>query len=255
MVRRLLDFKALANEIVTTCFLCEKKVIAKSTSDVVHSKPKPSTSQIPVKQPDQDFVYALTDSFAMGFKARRSKPAEMIAKYLDKAMRKGQGKSSDAEFQDILDKALTLYRFTDDKDVFRTFYHRSLAKRLLLERSASDDFEKTILKKMKERKCVVSFLENDYLLYAEYDPEFGMGEEMFKDLALSRDSMSEYHSKLPENSPGCKMNALVLQRSAWPFSVPKNTVDLPPAVRPCIYDLNEPIHGVLLLDASRVDKV
>ena len=155
MVKRLLDFKALANEVISTCFLCEKTVIAKSTSDV-NSKLKPSTSQIPVKQPDQDFVYAMTDSFAMGFKARRSKPAEMIAKHLDKAMRKGQGKSSDAEFQDVLDKALALYRFTDDKDVFRTFYHRSLAKRLLLERSASDDFEKSILKKLKERKCFVA---------------------------------------------------------------------------------------------------
>ena len=78
---------------------------------------------------------------------------------------------------------------------------------------------------------------------------------MFKDLALSRDSMSEYHSKLPENSPGCKMNALVLQRSAWPFAVLKNTVDLPPTVRPRIFDLNKPAHWILLPDASRVDKV
>lgn len=58
-----------------------------------------------------------------------------------------------------------------------------------------------------------------------------MGENMFKDLALSRDSMNEYHSKLPDNNPGRKMNAMVLQRSAWPFSVQKHTVDLPPAVR------------------------
>lgn len=152
MVQRLLDFKALADQAVSSCFLCEKNVVVKSTSDNIDSK-LTSQSQISAKQPDQDFVYAVIDSFAMGFKARRSKPAEMIAKYIDKAMRKGQGKASDAEFQDILDKALALYRFTDDKDVFRTFYHRSLAKRLLLERSASDDFERAILKKMKERKC------------------------------------------------------------------------------------------------------
>jgi len=86
----------------------------------------------------------------MGFKVRRAKPAEMIAKYLDKAMRKGQGKATDTEFLDMLNKVLALYRFTDDKDVFRTFYHRSLAKRLLLEKSASDDFEKAMLKKLKE---------------------------------------------------------------------------------------------------------
>ena len=53
---------------------------------------------------------------------------------------------------------------------------------------------------------------------------------MFKDLALSRDSIHEYHSRLPENSPGRKMNAAILQRSAWPFSVQKHTLDLPPIV-------------------------
>ena len=39
---------------------------------------------------------------------------------------------------------------TLDKDVFRTFYHRALAKRLLLQRSASDDFEKAVLKKLEK---------------------------------------------------------------------------------------------------------
>jgi len=158
MVQRLLEFKALADQAISSCFLCEQKVVLKSTSDVVNSKPKPSTSELPAEKPDKNFVDAITGAFAMGFKARRLKPAEMIAKYLDKAMRKGQGKSSNAEFQDILDKALRLYRFTEDKDVFRTFYHRSLAKRLLLEKSASDDFERSILKKLKEGMCLVPFV-------------------------------------------------------------------------------------------------
>lgn len=57
-----------------------------------------------------------------------------------------------------------------------------------------------------------------------------MGEDMFKDLALSRESMREYHSRLPEDSPGLKLNAMVLQRSAWPFSAQKHPVDLPPDV-------------------------
>lgn len=151
MVQRLLDFKALADTAITSSFLCEKRVVNRTTSNKFENSFSPaSTSQIPQKQPDQEFVYALTDAFTMGFKVRRAKPAEMIAKYLDKAMRKGQGKASDIEFIDMLDKTLALYRFTDDKDVFRTFYHRSLAKRLLLEKSASDDFEKTMLKKLKE---------------------------------------------------------------------------------------------------------
>ena len=94
----------------------------------------------------------------MGFKARRSKPAEMIAKYLDKAMRKGQGESTDTDFDTTLTNVLELYRFSEDKDVFRTFYHRSLAKRLLLGKSASNDFEISMLKKMKESGFLICLL-------------------------------------------------------------------------------------------------
>ena len=155
MVPRLLEFKAVASKAIDLAFAHEKDVPS-AAAPGSSTTPVASTSNLPVKQPDQDFIYALTDAFTVGFKVRRNKPAEMIAKYLDKAMRKGQGSGSDAEFQALLDSALALYRFTDDKDVFRTFYHRSLAKRLLLEKTASDDFEIAMLKKLKHgivRSC------------------------------------------------------------------------------------------------------
>jgi len=60
-----------------------------------------------------------------------------------------------------------------------------------------------------------------------------MGEDMFKDLALSRETMRDYHSKLPADSLGKTLNAMVLQRSAWPFTVQKHSIDLPPNVRCC----------------------
>ena len=53
---------------------------------------------------------------------------------------------------------------------------------------------------------------------------------MFKDLALSREAMREYHSKLPEDDAGQLLTAMVLQRSAWPFTAQKHAVDLPPNV-------------------------
>ena len=102
--------------------------------------------------PNREFAYGLIDAFQAGFKTRRIKPAEMIAKHMDKAMRRGQKGKRDEDFAAELDEVLALYRFTDDMDVFRTFYQRALAKRLLLNRSASDDFEKAVLKKLKERE-------------------------------------------------------------------------------------------------------
>ncbi|PSS22629.1 hypothetical protein PHLCEN_2v3056 [Hermanssonia centrifuga] len=220
MVENLLQFKYFCDSLTADAFAnVEPVTTVKSIAPSVAS-----TSALPMdidadtaplkKIPNQEFVYALSDAFQQGFKARRNKPAEMIAKYLDKAMRKGQKGKEEVDFMSELDRVLTLYRYTDDKDVFRTFYHRALAKRLLLEKSASDDFEKMILKKLKE----------------EYDPEFGMGDHMFKDLELSRGLMKEYtehRERQGEESTQQKMSVMVLQRSFWPFSTRKEDADIP----------------------------
>jgi cullin 3 len=50
---------------------------------------------------------------------------------------------------DILDKTITLFRFLQDKDVFERYYKQHLAKRLLWNRSVSDDAERGMLSKLK----------------------------------------------------------------------------------------------------------
>lgn len=53
----------------------------------------------------------------------------------------------------------------------------------------------------------------------DYDPEFSMGDHMFQDLALSRDSMTEYHKRQgPERAAEQRLTTMVLQQSFWPFS-------------------------------------
>ena len=69
---------------------------------------------------------------------------------------------------------------------------------------------------------------------AEYDPEFGMGDHMFNDLALSRDLMREYNAqraRLGYGEATQKLSVMVLQRSFWPFAARKQDVLMPPAVR------------------------
>ncbi|RPD58496.1 Cullin-domain-containing protein [Lentinus tigrinus ALCF2SS1-6] len=217
MVERLLKFKAFADGLVANAFVDRESAATPS----VPAQPVPSSSSASVSAPptapavpNRDFSYGLIDAFQAGFKARRNKPAEMIAKYMDKAMRRGQKGKRDEDFEAELDRVLALYRFTDDMDVFRTFYQRALAKRLLLGRSASDDFEKAILKKLKEK----------------YDPEFGMSDHMFTDLTLSRELMTgflEGEERRGDTSRLQKMNVMVLQRSAWPFAARKADIDLP----------------------------
>ncbi|KAF9229789.1 Cullin-domain-containing protein [Gyrodon lividus] len=192
MVERLLAFKAFSDHALQTSFI------------------SPSTSTL-----KSSFSYAHTDAFSCGFKARRNKPAELIARHLDKLMRRGQRDTSDEEWEALLERVLALYRYTDDKDVFRTFYTRALARRLLLEKSASDDFEKGVLRILKEK----------------YDPEFGMGDHMFNDLALSRDILREFHNRISETSSAQKLSVMVLQRSVWPFAARRNGVDLLPPMQ------------------------
>ncbi|KAF6758848.1 Cullin-4B [Ephemerocybe angulata] len=197
MVQRLLDFKAQVVNVISNSFVKSTTANEGSSTDVT--------------QPDPTFISVMNNAFTFGFRSRRNKPAEMIAKYLHLELRKGQRTLTNAEYQAKLNAALEMYRYSEDKDVFRTFYHRMLARRLLMSTSASDDSEAAMLKKLKE----------------QYDPEFGMGEDMFKDLNVSKDMMKAYHASKAENERAQRLNVFVLQRSAWPFTVPLTLPTLP----------------------------
>jgi cullin 4 len=71
------------------------------------------------------------------------------AKHLDSVMRKGQGSLDQARFEHSLDEIVSLVKYTKDKDVFKEFYMTQLAKRLLLSKSASNEEELSMVKKLK----------------------------------------------------------------------------------------------------------
>ena len=153
MVQRLLDFKFFADSLVNHVFVEDIASSTPETTSPSTSRTQPTATQAATNVNSQ-FGYALIDAFQTGFRARRNKPAEMIAKYIDKAAREPNRDVTAADFEQRMNAVLSLYRFTEDKDVFRTFYHRALAKRLLLGRSASDDDEKALLKELKESECL-----------------------------------------------------------------------------------------------------
>lgn len=74
------------------------------------------------RAPNQEFAYALIDALQQGFRARRNEPAEMIAKYLDRAMRKGQKGKENAAFLGKLDRVLVLYRCMGEKELSVSLY-------------------------------------------------------------------------------------------------------------------------------------
>lgn len=111
------------------------------------------------------------------------KPGEMIAKYVDMILKGGvkaipppltsaynsktvtneedpmnSSEDEDIEISKQLDQVLDLFRFVHGKAVFEAFYKRDLARRLLLQRSASADAEKSMLTRLKSGRSVVHVL-------------------------------------------------------------------------------------------------
>lgn len=60
---------------------------------------------------------------------------------------------TEQEIEMVLDKTMVLFRFLQEKDVFERYYKQHLAKRLLLNKSVSDDSEKNMISKLKVRYC------------------------------------------------------------------------------------------------------
>lgn len=59
-----------------------------------------------------------------------------------------QGQTEE-EVENNLDRVMTLFRYINGKDVFEAFYKKDLAKRLLLNKSASFDTERSMISKLK----------------------------------------------------------------------------------------------------------
>jgi cullin 3 len=117
---------------------------------------------------DKSFQTVFNEAFER-FINENPKSAEFISLFIDENLKKGlKGVSivlidkhskvnislfffqkSEDEVDDVLDNTITLFRYLQDKDVFERYYKQHLAKRLLLNRSISDDAERSMLSKLK----------------------------------------------------------------------------------------------------------
>ncbi|KAF9434313.1 Cullin-4B [Entomortierella beljakovae] len=177
MVEDLLKFKHEVDEVVCRCF---------NNSDL--------------------FLNVLKECFESFVNTRQNKPAELVAKYLDLRLRSGNKDLSDEELESTLDRVLILFRYIQGKDVFEAFYKRDLAKRLLLNKSASFDAEKSMLSKLKS-ECGSGFTSKL--------------EGMFKDMDISKDFMINFRaSKMHAKIGTLELHVNVLTQGSWPTYPP-----------------------------------
>ncbi|KAI8908337.1 ubiquitin-protein ligase, Cullin 4 [Gorgonomyces haynaldii] len=188
MVKRLLDFKSGLDLVFTNAF-----------------------------ENNEHFAHTLKESFETAINKRQNKPAELIAKHLDKLL-KSKG-MSEQEVDLEQNKCLDLFRYTQGKDIFEAFYGKDLAKRLLLQKSASVDAEKAMLVKLKTQ-CGAGFTNKL--------------EGMFKDVEVSKDIMLSFResARVQEKLGKFEVNVAVLTAGFWP-TYPVTEMILPPQFIQC----------------------
>ena len=97
---------------------------------------------------DKQFKNALNKAFEHFVNINSHSP-EFISLFVDEQLRKGMKTTSEEEVEGTLDKVVMLFRYLHEKDVFEKYYKQHLAKRLLGQRSVSDDAERQMITKLK----------------------------------------------------------------------------------------------------------
>ncbi|KAL9257939.1 Cullin-1-like protein [Drosera capensis] len=154
--------------------------------------------------------------------AAGSSSAELLATFCDNILKKGGSeKLSDEAIEEALEKVVKLLAYISDKDLFAEFYWKKLACRLLFDKSANDDHERSILTKLKQQ-CGGPFTSKM--------------EGMVTDLTLARENQTnfkDYLSRNPHANPGIDLTVTVLTTGFWP-SYKSFDLNLPAEVVKCV---------------------
>ncbi|KMT20271.1 hypothetical protein BVRB_1g002750 [Beta vulgaris subsp. vulgaris] len=151
-----------------------------------------------------------------------SSSAELLATFCDNILKKGGSeKLSDEAIEDSLEKVVKLLAYVSDKDMFAEFYRKKLSRRLLFDKSANDDHERSILTKLKQQ-CGAQFTSKM--------------EGMVTDLTLGRENQTHFEEYLEQNpnaNPGLDLNVTVLTTGFWP-SYKSSDLNLPSEMVRCV---------------------
>lgn len=145
--------------------------------------------------------------------------AELMSTFCDRILKSGGEKLSETEVEQSLDRIVQLFSFLTDKDLFAEIYRNQLAKRLLNQRSASDDAEKAMIAKLKVQ-CGTQFTSKM--------------EGMLNDLAVGSEQKSEFDSRMEQQTDTkLSFGVQVLTVGNWPsYKAPE--VALPPQMQKCM---------------------
>lgn len=150
---------------------------------------------------------ALTKSFS-DFINLFSKCSEYVSLFIDDNLKKGIKGKTEAEIDEVLDKAVTLLQYIQDRDMFERYYKKHLARRLLHNKSESADVEKQMISRMKQE------IGNSFT---------GKLEGMFKDVSMSEELTSTYRTHIANlgdlDRKQIDLAINVLSTNYWPSEI------------------------------------
>lgn len=139
--------------------------------------------------------------------------SEYISLFIDENMKKGIKGKTEMEVDTVLEKAIILLRYVQDKDLFERYYKKHLCRRLLMNKSVSNEVEKQMISKMKIE------LGNNFTLKLE---------AMFKDMTISEELTAGFRKHvdgLGDKEPKrIELAINVLTSMTWPLETMGGTV-------------------------------
>ncbi|TVY58842.1 Cullin-3-B [Lachnellula suecica] len=148
---------------------------------------------------------ALTKSFS-DFINLFQRCSEYVSLFIDDNLKRGIKGKTEAEIDVVLDKATTLIRYIQDKDMFERYYKKHLARRLLHGKSESADVEKQMITRMKQE------IGNAFTTKLE---------GMFKDMSMSEELTSGYRNHIRNlgdaDRKAIDLGINVLTTNHWPM--------------------------------------
>ncbi|KAK7403375.1 hypothetical protein QQX98_010850 [Neonectria punicea] len=185
----------------------------KWVDDVLRLKDKFDNLWAQCFQDDLIIQSALTKSFS-DFINMFSRSSEYVSLFIDDNLKRGIKGKTEAEVDVVLEKAIILIRYLQDRDLFQTYYQRHLARRLLHGKSESSDVEKQIISRMKQE------------MGQQFTSKF---EGMFRDLVTSAELTSNYRDHIQSVGDGGKtidLHINVLTTNYWPPEVMGRTAQI-----------------------------
>mmetsp|Transcript_22385 Transcript_22385/g.52766 ORF Transcript_22385/g.52766 Transcript_22385/m.52766 type:complete len:742 (+) Transcript_22385:152-2377(+) len=144
--------------------------------------------------------------------------AELMSTYCDRILKSGGEKLNETEVEKTLDQIVQLFAYLTDKDIFAEYYRNQLAKRLLNQRTMSDDAEKMMIAKLK-MQCGTQFTSKM--------------EGMLSDLAVGAEQRSEFENRMRTVDTKMDFSVQVLTTGFWPtYKSPE--VTLVPEMAKCM---------------------